>query len=177
MNQTQRKFLIDKITSKTDLKIKVLEATIPERPLVINHLTHAIMSDTIQLKSNKEIKEVIRQKALNSTDKRNVFGDGWRHNTSEITFKAKEIFIIPKEFAIKEEEYTKMHKKVYEEIKILSIQSETLITRIQLASDKTLQLMINEIDDMGDISLLDTTLKEITLIGHKQPTMLRRKTK
>jgi len=31
--------------------------------------------------------------------------------------------------------------------------------RVQLASDKTLQKLINEVDDMGDLSLMDTKLK------------------
>ena len=37
-----------------------------------------------------------------------------------------------------------------------------LITRIRLASNKTLEKMINEIDDMGEISLFDKKLKQIT---------------
>lgn len=41
------------------------------------------------------------------------------------------------------------------------MQSEGLCTRIQLASNKTLEKMIAEVDDMGDISLVDCTLKAL----------------
>lgn len=40
-------------------------------------------------------------------------------------------------------------------------QFEGLCTRIQLASNKTLEKMIAEVDDMGDISLVDCTLKAL----------------
>jgi hypothetical protein len=41
----------------------------------------------------------------------------------------------------------------------LQIQLETLEVRIMVASDKALQKLINEVDDMGDISLIDTRIK------------------
>lgn len=41
-----------------------------------------------------------------------------------------------------------------------------LVTRIQLASDKTLEKMISEVDDMGDVSLMDTKLKSL-ISGNK----------
>lgn len=50
-------------------------------------------------------------------------------------------------------------KEVDDQIKQLRIQLETLEVRIMVASDKVLQKLINEVDDMGDISLIDTQIK------------------
>ena len=49
--------------------------------------------------------------------------------------------------------------KIQSEINTLQLQLDAIELRIQLASDKTLQKMINEVDDMGELSLIDTKLK------------------
>lgn len=65
-------------------------------------------------------------------------------------------------------EYKKEYELYSEQIKILSMQCEGLCTRIQLASDKILQKMINEIDDIGDISLMDLTIKSLSVGTYEQ---------
>lgn len=57
----------------------------------------------------------------------------------------------------REEERSKINKQIEE----LNIQLQTLEVRIMLASDKHLQKLINEVDDMGDIKLIDSKIKLI----------------
>jgi rRNA maturation endonuclease Nob1 len=56
---------------------------------------------------------------------------------------------------------SKVIDKVNQEIAALKLQLETLEIRIMIASDKVLQSIVNEVDDMGDIRLIDTKIKLI----------------
>ena len=160
MNQTQRNFLIKKVSETADSKIKALKETLPKLPSLNNWLLHAVLSGEFNIKSIPELKETIRQYALNANDREDWLGNSWNTVTkTDVHFKAENFFIIPDEYTIKKERYESEEKIIQDKIYQLKIQKDTLITRIQLASDKLLQKMINEVDDMGDISLIDTKLK------------------
>ena len=77
----------------------------------------------------------------------------------KLEFDADDLFEIPEEYKIALSKYNTTADEINGKIDTLKTQMETLETRIQLASDKILQTMINEVDDMGDLSLMDTKLK------------------
>jgi len=160
MNQSQRNFLIKKIEKSAKDQIDALRSSIPNSPSLNNYLLHAVMSGNFDIKSKDEIKEVIRQKALKAKEREDWLGNSW-HSTSKksVVFEAEEIFIIPEEYKSLASEYIKSRNEIEANIRTISLQLDSLITRIQLASDKTLQTMINEVDDMGNISLFDEKLK------------------
>lgn len=163
MNNTQRKFLIDKIQKQVNLRIDALRYKESNCPSLNNWILHAVLSNNFELKSISEIKETLRQKALKANDRDDWLGNKWMSGNKEnVVFTIDQIFVVPDEYAVKRKEYDEQLKADNEEIRNLSIQADTLITRIQLASDKTLQTMINEVDDMGNISLMDTKLKLLT---------------
>lgn len=163
MNTQQRNYLIKKIEESVKCREKALRDSLPKEPSLSNYLLHAVMSGTFEIKTNDEIKEMIKQKALNAEAGR----DSWMASGSafsdrrELAFKAKDFFVITEEYKIVLAKYTQERDRIQQEINTLCAQSEGLITRITLASDKTLQKMINEVDDMGDISLMDTKLKAL----------------
>jgi len=160
MNQSQRNFLIKKIEETIKAKVKMLQDSKPEYPSLNNYLLHAVMSGTFELRPNEEIKKILLQKALNAKGSEDWLGNHWgMANKNLVAFKAEEIFIVPDEYKDRARICREKQSEIEQQINVLRIQSETLITRIQLASDKTLQKMINEVDDMGDISLIDTKLK------------------
>lgn len=160
MNQQQRNFLIKKIEEGVNNKIKALALSKPEPPSLNVYLLHAVMSGNFQLRSIDEMKETLRQKALRSKEREDWMGNSWgSSNKSGVNFRADEIFVIPEEYRKLADQHQKETSEIEQQIHNLRTQSEGLITRIQLASDKTLQKMINEVDDMGDISLMDTKLK------------------
>lgn len=163
MNQVQRKYLINKIKEKTKAEIDVLERSKPEAPSIANYLIHTVMSGDFQLQSLEYIKQVIKQKALKSKKGTNwLSNDRWSSSETEISFNVGDIFILPDEYEHIKNKTEKELAAINDKIHNLTLQTDTLITRITLASDKTLQTMINEIDDMGNISLMDTKLKQLT---------------
>lgn len=163
MNQAQRNFLIKKIEDQVKITCDALKEEKPEQPNLNNWLLHAVLSDTFELQSIESIKEVLRQKAFNATKDVNwLTGEresGWNGSGRGVGFKVQDIFVLSEDYKQKRDNYSATSNRIDEKIKTIKVQAETLITRIQLASDKTLDKMINEIDDMGDISLMDTKIR------------------
>jgi hypothetical protein len=165
MNSQQRKFLIDKITAKVKVKIDELSSQKTETPSLSSFMMHLILSDKFEIKSNEALKKSLRDKAikgLSSARPENFLGDAstWSQSTkNQVTFKLEDFFILPADFQKALDDSKAINKDIQEQIYRLNIQAESLETRIMLASDKTLQKMINEVDDMGDISLLQTKIK------------------
>ncbi len=163
MNQAQRNFLIKKIEDQVKITCDALKEQKPEQPNLNNWLLHAVLSDNFELQSIESIKETLRQKALNATRDVNwLTGEresGWGGNGRGVGFKVSEIFILSDDYKQKRDSFLAASNGIDEKIKTVRMQAETLITRIQLASDKTLDKMINEVDDMGDISLMDTKIR------------------
>lgn len=165
MNQTQRNFLIKKIQESVNAKIKILREDKEDPPSLSNYILHYVMSGNFEIISNDKIKEIITEKALNSKAGRDSWMSGqraWSSDSGEISFRATDFFVLPDDFKKLMDEYLEKDKKRRDEINDLQMQADGLITRIQLASDKTLQTLINEIDDMGNISLMDTRLKALS---------------
>lgn len=164
MNQAQRSFLIKKIQDTNKVIIDAYRNAMPERPNLSNYLLNAVMSGTFQIKTTEEIKDAIRKKALNSTRSNWMAGKHAFNSTSEteITIACGDIFIIPEEYRLLENEYQAKVKALNDKIGERQQQMETLIFRIQLASDKVLQQLISQVDDMGNLSLFDEKLKLLT---------------
>lgn len=160
MNQSQRTFLIKKIEESAKTRTKALEFAKKEYPNLSNYILHEVMSDRFNLQSIEHIKSVIKHMALNTKSNNQWMNeDRWGSSNNKITFNAKDILVIPETFNELKREIEDHNLKLQNEINQINVQSESLIVRIQLASDKTLQTMINEVDDMGNISLMDDKLK------------------
>jgi hypothetical protein len=162
MNQTQRKFLMDKIQKEVKNKIKILKDCKPDAPCIKSYLLLAIMSGNAKIRSSEEIETTLKDRAVNSKE-----GKDWlmpkqgyfAGSSNGVTFRYEEVFVIPEEYQIKKDNYLKECDKINEEVYQIQVQCDTLMTRIQLASNSVLESMIREIDDMGDIKLMDTKLK------------------
>lgn len=160
MNQVQRKYLIDKIQANTQEAVKRLKESMPKKPDLSTHCLNALLNGNLHLKSEDEIMHLLRQRALNGG--RNVFSDSFsRYEETEVKFKFEEVFTIPESYIELYNVWEEKRNKIQEQIDTLQMQSEGLCTRIQLASNKTLEKMIAEVDNMGDITFMDCTLKSL----------------
>jgi len=164
MNQAQRNYLIKKIEESAKTRIDTLKSSKPEHPNLNNWLLHKVLSNEFELRTIDEIRDHIRKRALNAKGGgENWIGvDKWSSSLREVKFAVGDIFVLPSEYKEEAEICRKKEKEIDEEIHRIATERDTLITRIQLASDKTLQAMINEVDDMGNISLMDEKLRFLT---------------
>lgn len=165
MNQAQRNFLTDKIEESTKVQVRSLRELLPDHPNLSNFLLHKIMSGDFDIKSKEELKRQITERAISAKDGKdwNLSGRSSHWETQRaIEFKFKDFFVIDQEFQDKIDEYTQESQRINKEINDIQSRSDTLVVRIKLASNSTLESMIKEVDDMGNIQLMDTKLKAIS---------------
>jgi hypothetical protein len=161
MNATQRKFLVEKIQTKVKARIEEVRKGFLEHPSASNYLFKAILNNELKLQDETTILKALKSKAMNSKEGANWLSDermGINRN-STVRLPLESLVVLPDDYYKALQEVKENNERIEAEIKELNSQLDTIEVRIQLASDKTLQKMINEVDDMGDICLLDTKLK------------------
>lgn len=166
MNTVQRKFLVDKVTERTKAKIQALRDSKPEYLSLNVYMLHRVMSNNFDIKPYEELKKIILEKALkagqNKQYREDWLGNAWgQAGKGNVVFTLNEFFIMPQEYVDLEEKRRKEIFEIDKQISELQTQLETLEVRIMVASDKSLQRLVNEVDDMGDLSLIDTKIKLI----------------
>lgn len=162
MNQKQRQFLIDRITSKVQDKIKVIKDSLPDCPNFNNYLIHLIMSDKIEMLPCEVIRSTIMNMAIDMKKGKDLFSNDWGREKHTIAIHPRDLFLIPEDFQKQIENYKSQTESKSNEIDRLRNELEMITMRIQLASPSTLQNLINEVDDMGNLSLFDEKLKSLT---------------
>lgn len=161
MNATQRKFLVEKIQKKVKDKIEELRRDKFDYPSASNYIFKAILNDTLELQDNATILKALKDKAIKSKEGANWLSNEYMGANKETTIQLliDELVVVPEDFDKERKRVHDHNKGIDSEIQSLYAQLDTIEVRIQLASDKVLQKLINEVDDMGDISLIDTKIK------------------
>jgi len=161
MNTAQRKFLIERIQQKTKDKIKVLQNNKMDLPSIDNYIFKAILTDNLELQPSEVILSALKAKA-----KRAKAGENWLsedrigvYKSTTIRIDIKELIKLPNDYNEELERVIEHNDNINKEIETLKIQLDTIEIRVQLASDKTLRNLVNEVDDMGSLSIIDTKLK------------------
>jgi len=165
MNQTQRKFLIDKLEKKSRDKINELKKEKHKYPSTSNYIFKAVLNGTIKIADNKTIIAALTERALKAKEGENwlepktSFRDWSEEKERDMQLSIKDLILVPSDYEKEFQSVDKHNIKIDEKIQTLERQVEMLILRVQLASDKKLERMINEVDDMGNLSLIDTKIK------------------
>jgi len=166
MNQVQRKFLIDKVKEKGDEKIRELEKEKTGYPSASNYIFRAVLNGTIEIADKKTIIKALTERALKAKEGENWMEPGKSHlrdwseeKERDIKLSIRDLIKVPKEYDEEAKRVEKHNGAINEKIAIIKQQVDTLILRIQIASDKHMEKIINEVDDMGDLSLLDSKIK------------------
>lgn len=160
MNQAQRKYLIDEVSKKAKAKIAILEKQLPPYPNLNNYLIHEIMSDRFQLKPLDEIRASIIRDVLALGKRDSYVSENWNVVEKDtVKIKVFDLFEMPATYYKLLEEYKLKSHKIKEEVSDINKTLNSLVLRINLASNKRLEKIISEVDDMGDLSLFDDKLK------------------
>ena len=162
MNSTQRKFLIAKIQEETKKRIEELKKQKLEYPSASNYIFKAILDNTLEIQPHEHIINVLKERALRSVEGKNwLSGDtmGFEKLRAIKFEKHEDILVLPEAFKAEKDRVSNFNKEISIQIDYLQATLNGIEMRIQLASDSTLKKLINEVDDMGDIKLIDTTVK------------------
>lgn len=144
-------------------KIQSLQDSKLPYPSKSNYLFQAIMSGELELMSQEHIKEAIKKKALTAEEGSNWLSEdrmGWEKERT-IKLIIEDVVVLPKELRERRKQVEEHNKLITAQINELKTQLDTIEVRVQLASDKVLKSLINEVDDMGNLSLIDTTVKKL----------------
>jgi len=163
MNQVQRNYLIEQIQKTARIKRDALEDQLEDAPSLSMYMYKAVMSNDFELRPMTELREFIKEKALNIRERDDWLGNSWGSSSKkDVVIPINKFFVIPKDHKERSTKTDKANDIINDKLRTLNVEEETLIMRIQLASNKTLDAMISEVDDMGNLSLMDTKLKQLT---------------
>ncbi len=162
MNSVQRKFLIEKIQTETKNRINLLEKQKETFPSASNYVFKAILDGKLKLKPAEHTLNILKQRALPAKEGNNwLSGDamGWSKERAINFYNYSDILEMPEDYNIELKRVKEVNSKIEAQIEELKMYLNGIEMRIQLASDSTLKKLINEVDDMGDIKLIDTQVK------------------
>lgn len=169
MNQKQRDFLIDQVNKTRKARIEELKALEPKEPSLSAFLHQAVMDGSAILKSQEELMKAFKTKARTAAEKGDKFLEtSYRYRSSEdegatLTIDPLAIFEMPTEFSELKRKYL-ADKLIYiGALNAVNAKVDGIITRIQLATDKTLDTIIEQIDGMGAMSFTDFTPESLSL--------------
>lgn len=170
MNQTQRNFLVEKVKAETRKTIRDLEEQKQSYPNASTFIFEAVLHGKLKVQPEEHILGVLRERAKGAkTNTDWLSGESYSrlgfsssdYKTADalVRFKLKDIVELPEEYYRRKEEVKAHNDKIQEQIDAAETYLATLEVRIQLASPKTLQALVNDVDNLGDISLVDSKIK------------------
>lgn len=164
MNVQQRKFLVEKLQTKTKERIEKLRKTKLDYPSASNYLFKAAMNGTLKLRDNEEILSVLKRMALEAKEGTNWLSDermGY-YKESHVRLRIEELMVLPEDLLEERRRVAEHNRTIEQEIETLTNQLDNLELRVHLASESVLKSFVNEVDDMGNLTLFDMALKGST---------------
>lgn len=166
MNQDQRKYLIKVVEDQCEKQQRALIKPYP--PSLNNYLIAAILDNSIQYADINNLKEKVRQLVLSLGNGDDLIGTADRYSRRHnydledknyvIQLKAEDIFILPSTYLEARKEYEEKREIYTQQIKQLESFRDTIIMKIQLGSNKILEKLINDVDNMADLKIVNQHL-------------------
>ncbi len=153
MNQQQRDFLVKTISDNANKKINEIDSQIRklEKPTMSGYAIKHLQSGLLKVKPEADILKLAFKALTTET--------GWRDADGNDNEKwARLVFEEPEAYTIEKVKYHDQYNALEALKNEFISKRDTLIMRVKLAPAKRLDLLISQIDDMGDIDLMDTRL-------------------
>jgi predicted transport protein len=171
MNQDQRKYLIAQVEDTCREQIEALEEQIPDKPSLNNYIIAAFLDNSIQFADIEKLKKKMRtlvlklgssEELVKSSDEHRYYGARNRKKDEDyadiVEIPAEDIFIIPQAYLEALAEYDKQKEGLEKKIKDLKNVEKTITLKLQIGSAATLDKLVMQVDNMGDLNLVNTQL-------------------
>lgn len=166
MNQTQRDFLIKQVETTCEEQINKLEKQRPDKPSLNNYIIAAFLDNSIQFASIDILKNKMREEVLKFgtkdiliEEKQDYYGHPKSKNEKEVVkVNAEDLFIIPQNYLDAVELYEIEYKRIQDKIENLENTLKTIVLKLQIGSADILDKLIMQVDNMGDLNLVNTQL-------------------
>lgn len=162
MNQKQRDFLIARVNKTHKNQINAVQKDMPDKPSLNNYLVAAFLDNSIQFNDIELLKEKMRNTVLKyGANDRLVEDEGSWRSTKEknhVKIVPEDLFIIPDNYTEALREYKTKKQEIDKKCEILDAQMQTIEMKIQIGSDKVLSGLIDQADNLADLSLINSQL-------------------
>lgn len=170
MNQDQRKYLLEQVDKTFRKQAEKLEGTKPLRPSLNNYLVAAFLDGSVKFQSIEKLKAKMREAVLkfgandrlvlNEDDDECRYRRRHSHENQHnyVQLSAFELFVIPAAYEEALKEYEEKRKAYEKSIEALEAQRDTIKMKIQIGSDKVLSRLIEQVDNMADLSIMNSQL-------------------
>jgi hypothetical protein len=163
MNQDQRKFLLARVEQTYRTEQEKLRNKMPKEPSLNNYLVAAALDGSLKLKSIEEIKKHVKDTVIKLGHSETLVHEERSRYDSEknyhaVTLKAGNVFEFPEAYKAAMLEYETAKNHVQKEMDKLFSQKETILLKIQIGSNAVLDRLIDEVDNMIDLSVINSKL-------------------
>lgn len=161
MNQKQRDFLTSHIEKQARRELEAINKEEPKPPSLNNYLVAAALRRELCIRSVREIQDAIEQKVLSlgPNDALIQEGDRWGDGEKKyLLLQVSDILILPQEYTEAKQAYDAAFAAWQERKERVSELQETLLLKISLGSDRALETLIAQADNLASLSLVQQRL-------------------
>jgi len=167
MNQDQRKFLITQVENTCQKQIGELKEQIPDKPSLNNYLIASFLDNTIQFSDIEALKFKMRKAVLKMGHNDILVKEEteyWGHRNRDdkeqpiVQVHAEDLFVLPENYKTALAEYEQKKKAIKKQIEALEYTEKTIVMKLQIGSSATLEKLVMQVDNMGDLNLMNSQL-------------------
>jgi hypothetical protein len=163
MNQKQREYVISKVKGLVDDKIDKLRKSRKERPSLNNYIVAGVLDGTIKMKNQEQIREHIRDLVLKLGAGENFVDSQYSYRSkradSGIKLSVRNVFELPESYLEREKEVDDWNAEIDQQIETLKAEYATVEMKLNLGSDKQFSYLLDEVDNMGDLQLINNAFR------------------
>ena len=147
-----------------------LKDQIPERPSLNNYLVAAFLDGTIEFADIDTLKAKMRETVLRFGSHESLIHDEdrWDRREPYVAVKPEDLFVIPQPYLDKLAEYEGIKKEIEAKMEALEATKDTIVMKIQVGSPKVLDRLVEQIDNLGDLDLLNNQLMLVAGKGDQE---------
>lgn len=166
MNQTQRDYLIKQVEKTYRAQVEKLKNRRPEPPSLNNYLIASVLDGSFSLQPEDVIKAHIKDLVLQlGPDKTFTDSKHYRYGRSDddedermISLDAGSLFILSDSYKAAYEEFKIARAEWDAEMERVEGYKETIILKVQLGSPQVLAKLIEQVDNLADLNIINSSL-------------------
>lgn len=165
MNDKQREYLIKNVRETFEVERKLIEAKRVKKPSLNNYLIAAFLDNSIEFADIEKLKAKMREDVIKMPSDAKLIEvkskNGWSNDEVEgdqVKIRVDLIFKIPEAYKKEYDLWEKSNSKIDKDLRDLAAQLKTIEIKINLGSSKQLDSLIDEADNLGQLSLIKSKL-------------------
>lgn len=162
MNQKHREYLVSHVSKIHRAKVSEIEKDMPKEPSMNNHLIAAFLDNTVVMKDLEGLKSKIKDRVIKLGSDEALISEDTRWNSDRkkrwVKLNAVDLFEMPQSYLDAVKEYECKRDEIHKQVNDLNAVMNTIEMKINIGSDKHLQVLIEDVDNIADLNLVNSQL-------------------